>query len=120
MLAIAAELPRSAADDPTARPRMVGYLRLPEQASDMVMIDWCQSMRRYADQNGYELVNVFYEGDSGSGQSFYAMLKELEATRTVDVVVPSLDRLHSHPALLELRMRALLGTANAELHIADG
>jgi hypothetical protein len=95
---------------------MYGYLRLPESVADVRLISWCRSMRTYCEANGYDLVDIYVDGDNGSDRSFAALLEELMATGARDVVVPELDRLHPHPAVRGVLLDRIRGNLNARLH----
>jgi DNA invertase Pin-like site-specific DNA recombinase len=106
-------------DEPSDLPMMFGYLRLPEQATDVVIAGWCQSMRAYCYANGYELIGVFLDGDSGSDSSFAALLDKLADCGARDIVVPDVERLHPHPALRRVRLNLLGDVLRANLHYSE-
>jgi hypothetical protein len=102
-------------DEPPDLPSVYGYLRLPGHAMDTVIIGWCLAMRAYSRANGFDLVDIYLDGDSGADSSFCELMAAMEADGVRDIVVPDVERLHPHPALRRVRQRYLDGL-NAHLH----
>jgi hypothetical protein len=105
--------------DSTTPTRMYGYLRLPEQAPEAVLTGWCGSMRTYANRNGYRLVTIFCDVEGGAANGFDALVAELKATSGRHVIVPDLERLHSHPLIRQTRIDKLLDGLEVCLHYGD-
>jgi hypothetical protein len=109
----------SGGDGTTSSTRLYGYLRLAQQVPLHVSSGWCAAMNAYAEAHGYELVNVFVDGDGGTSNGFDALTETLRATGDRDVIVPDLEQLHPHPGLRDMRLNRLLEGLEAYLHFCD-
>jgi hypothetical protein len=101
------------------RPLMYGYMRMPQHAPEAVVRGWCETLRDYADHEGFDLASVFYEGDSGGMVAYSSLLDEMQSRSSRDVVVLTSSHVHPHRAVREMRIDMLVRQLGATLHVVD-
>jgi DNA invertase Pin-like site-specific DNA recombinase len=98
------------------KPLVYGYLRICGDESDQDLQRLEQQIGDFAEAKGYCFATIFYETDNGRQAAFGELIEALKRTETRDVIVPSMDHISAHPALLCLMLTRLATEANAHVY----
>lgn len=92
-----------------------GYIRVTAGESDAVIRRTEHEVRSFAEAEGYCLVTIIYEDDSGFRRAFTELTEELRRAGAHHVIVPSLAHLSDHPLLRESMLACLELHASAQV-----
>ncbi|MFF5498956.1 hypothetical protein [Streptomyces aquilus] len=98
------------------RPVAYGYLHAAPDADDNTSWKLEAELRRYADDQGFELAGLFYEDVAGCFATWEALAHELRQANAHHVIVPSFSHLTQHKLLLEHLLDRLERSSRAEVH----
>ncbi|MFK4102915.1 hypothetical protein ACI2L1_23075 [Streptomyces sp. NPDC019531] len=98
------------------RPVAYGYLRATADADDNTSWKLEAELRRYADDQGFELAGLFYENVAGCFATWDALTQELRQANAHHVIMPSFSHLTQHELLLTNLLERLERGARAEVH----
>ncbi|MEU8860928.1 hypothetical protein [Streptomyces umbrinus] len=98
------------------RPVAYGYLHVAPDADDNASWKLEAELKRYADDQGFELAGLFYEDVGGCFAAWEALTQELRQANAHHVIVPSLVHLTQHELVLEYLLDRLEQGWRAEVH----
>jgi DNA invertase Pin-like site-specific DNA recombinase len=99
---------------------MYGYMRAPDDVSDVNLDRAVNEMQRFAETEGYCYATTFFEHQHGSRAAFEELILELKRAEARHVVVPSLEHLSNHRLLCASMVEPLETHANAFVLTASG
>lgn len=88
-------------------PLAYGYMRVTDEGNDEEIRQLEHGIRKFAEAEGFLLVDIYHEYESGHYGTFYELVTEVKRTQVRYVVLPSLAHLSDHPHLQVQLLRRL-------------
>jgi DNA invertase Pin-like site-specific DNA recombinase len=98
------------------KPLIYGYMRVTDDIDDLEVLLIEQTLTTFAESEGYCLVAIFYEYDSGSHAAFAQLIHELRRSEAHHVVVAFLEQLAKSQIVQALMVDQVELDAGAAMH----